>query len=115
HEIGIDRDGAGEPDPLALAAGELVRVPARGIGGQADDAEQLADARHRFAPAGQAVCAQRLADDSPDAVTGVQRSERILEDHLHPAADRSQLALTQLRDVTAVEDDPAGSRLVETE
>ena len=43
-EVGVERERAGEPDPLALAAGELVRIAARGVGRQADDLEQLADA-----------------------------------------------------------------------
>jgi hypothetical protein len=58
------------------------------------------------------VHAQRLADDAPDAVPRVERGERILEDDLHAPPQRAQLALTQVRDVLAVEHDPSAGRLV---
>ena len=45
----------------------------------------------------------------------VQRGIRVLEDHLHPAPERPQLGLAEVRDVLAVEDDPAAGRLVETQ
>ena len=48
-EVGIDRDRAREADPLALTAGELVRIAARRVGGQSDDLQQLAHARARLA------------------------------------------------------------------
>ena len=106
-EVRVDRDRAGEADALALSAGELVRVTARRVGGQADDLEQVADLRARLAPAREAVGPQRLADDAADAVARVERRERILEDHLHPPAQRPQLVLAELGDVLAVEEDPA--------
>src|SRR5215211_6900732 len=43
----------------------------------------------------------------------VQRRVRVLEDHLHPASERPELLLVELRDVLAVEDDPPGRRRVQ--
>jgi hypothetical protein len=42
-EVGLKREGAGDPDPLTLAAGELVRVLLGTLGGvgDADLLEQL--------------------------------------------------------------------------
>ena len=41
-EVGVERERAREPDPLPLAARELVRIPVRRVGGQPDDVEELA-------------------------------------------------------------------------
>src|SRR5262245_31087487 len=115
-EVGIDRERAGEPDPLALAARELVRVPSRGVGRQANRLQQLADSRARLPPAGpDSVRPERLADDPPDAVAWIERGERVLEDHLHPPAQRPQLPLAEACDVAPVEDDAAGGRVVEAQ
>src|ERR687897_3032843 len=43
----------------------------------------------------------------------VQRRVRVLEDHLHATAKRTQLTLVQMCDLLAVEDDPAVDGLVE--
>ena len=59
--------------------------------------------------------AQRLADHASDRVARVQRGVRILEDHLHPLAQRPQLAFAEVRDVRAVEDDLAAGRLVQAQ
>ena len=61
------------------------------------------------------VHAQRLAHHPPDRVTWVERRVRILEDHLHPAPQRAELALAQVGDVDAVEDDLARGRVVEAQ
>ncbi len=92
-----------------------MRVATGGIRRKTDDLEELADAAARIAPAGEAVSPERLPDDATDAVARVQRRERILEDHLHPAPQRSQLALAQRGDIATVEHDPPGRRLVEPE
>ena len=57
-QVRIDRERAGDADPLALAAGELVRVARRRIGRQADDLEQLAHAPVGVAPADASPCAR---------------------------------------------------------
>ena len=71
-EVGIQRQRAGEADPLALAARELVRIARGRIGRQADDLEQLANAPRRLAPAREAVRTEWLTDDPPHAMPWVQ-------------------------------------------
>ena len=51
----------------------------------------------------------------PMRVARVQRRVRILEDHLHPSTQRTQVVLAEVRDVLAVEDDRATGRLVQPE
>ena len=114
-EVRVGRESAREADPLALAARELVRVAGGRVGGQADGLEQLAHPLPRPGPAREAVRAERLADDAPDAVPRVERGERILEDHLHSPAQRPQRPLSEFGDVTAVEDDAPRGRLVEAQ
>src|SRR6266576_7272709 len=84
-----------------------------GVLRQADRLQQVAHLTGRLTPARQTVGTQRLADDPADAVPGVERGERVLEDHLHAPPQGPQLLLVQLGDVLAVEDDAAVRRLVE--
>src|SRR6185369_11682003 len=58
-----------------------------------------------------AVDAHRVADDRADALARVQARVGVLEDHLHLAAQRPQLARAELADPLAVEADVAGGRL----
>ena len=115
HEVGVQGEGAREADALALAARELVREAASGVGREPDDAEELADSTRRGPAPGEPVRAQRLADDPADAVARVERGERVLEDHLHPPTQRAEVALAQPRDVLPVEEDPAVGGLVQAQ
>ena len=93
---GLTRERARDADALALPARELVRVARRRVRGQADDARAArARAPAPLASRREPVHPQRLADDAADAVPRVQRRERVLEDHLHPPAQRPQLALAE--------------------
>jgi hypothetical protein len=58
-----------------------------------------------------AVQQQRGADDLRDPLAWVQRGERVLEDHLHVASQRPQVAAAGVRDVLAAERDAALGRL----
>ena len=103
-QLRVQRERAGDADALALAAGELVRVAVHVIGRQADELEQLA---HPLARSPRRAAApwisERVAEDLPDALARVERGVRVLEDHLHLAPVRAQLAARQRRDVAAVE------------
>jgi hypothetical protein len=112
-EVGVHGEGARDTDALPLAAGELVRVARGRVGRKANDLEQLADALPHLAPRCEPMCAQRLAYDPPHAVAGVERRERVLEDHLHPPAQDAELALAEPRDVGPVEHDAPARRVVE--
>ena len=98
-QLRLERERARDPDPLALAAGELVRVAVDVLGREADAGEQLADAALHVLLG--AVDRERLADDLADALARVQRRVRVLEDDLHLLAQRPQPALRQLGDVDA--------------
>src|SRR5262249_56963279 len=57
--------------------------------------------------------AQRFGDDVADRHPWIQRAVRILEDHLHPAADGAQLVGAELGEIAALEDDLARRRRLE--
>jgi hypothetical protein len=112
-QLGVDRDGPGDPDPLALAAAELVRVAVQEVRVQADDVEQLGDPLAALGRRADLVDGQRLADDPAHGHPRIQAGIRVLEDHLHPPAGLAQRLATQPGDVDAVEHDLAGRRLVQ--
>ena len=86
------RERAGDPDPLALAARELVREAVVVLGREPDALQQLLDLAAQLAPLASAVELQRVADDLADPLAGVERGVGVLEDHLHLAAQRPQSA-----------------------
>ena len=77
-EVGVER-GDGEADALPLASRELVRIATGRVGGEPDDLEELPHATRALFPPGEAVHAQRLADDPPDAVARVERRVQVLK------------------------------------
>src|SRR4029450_9242112 len=99
--------GAGHPDALALAAGELGREPVVVLGVEADDLHQLLDPLLELLAVGKAVDLERVADDRPDPLARVQRRVRVLEDHLDLAPELAKLIALEVRDVLAVELDRA--------
>ncbi len=90
-ELRLDGERARDRDALPLAAGELVRVALRVRRRQADDAQQLGHAL-ALAPGVQAVQRERLGEHVADRHARVQRRVRVLEDDLHRAALRAQVA-----------------------
>ena len=76
-QLRLQRQGAGDPDPLALAAGELVRVAVVVLGGEADPLEQLLDAASQLAPEAPSLAG---CSGSPticaDALARVERGDR---------------------------------------
>ena len=91
--FGLQRERAGDADALALAAGELVRVAVVVLGVEADQLQQLLHRPLDAVLGLDALDPERRADDRADGVPRVQRRVRVLEDHLHVAAQRPQLAL----------------------
>ena len=71
------------------------------------EADRLEEVLHPLLAALHAVDLERRPDDLTDRLARVQRRVRILEDHLHLAPQRPQLALRDRRDVAAVEADRA--------
>ena len=62
-QLRVDRERPRDADPLALAAGELVREAVVVLGVQADDLEQLLHAALALGVGADAVHLERLADD----------------------------------------------------
>ena len=104
------RDRPGDPDPLALAAGELVRVAVVVLRVQADPLHQLQDGWPEPARGLDLLDLERGADDPANGVARVQGVVRILEDHLRLAADRQQRPRREVRDLLAVDLDRAAGR-----
>ncbi|OEV00489.1 hypothetical protein AN217_24795 [Streptomyces qinglanensis] len=98
-QLRLQGQGAGDADPLALAAGELVREPVVVLGVEADGLQQLADALLPAAGRVDAVDLHGPADDGAHGVPRVQRRVRVLEDHLDLGADRCQLLARRVGDV----------------
>ena len=106
-QLRLERQRPRDADPLALAAGELVRVAVGVLGLQADVLEQLAHARAGSPARRDAVdrAAARRGSARPPA--RVERRVGVLEDHLHLAPHRAQRRAAQRRDVAPVELDRA--------
>ena len=102
-----------EPDALALPARQFVRIPVAELGAEADQVEDLLDARPQVAALRDPVQPQRLADDRTARHARVQRRVRILEDHVQLASQRPHLPSREMRDVDAAQQDLAGGRLGE--
>jgi hypothetical protein len=100
----VERERAGNGHALGLAARELARAaPAVDVGIQSDGVEHLAHAPAAFLAATDAVGDERLLDDVGDAPLGVQRAERVLEDHLQRAPRVEQPAPLEADEVVALE------------
>src|SRR6185312_6921591 len=100
-----------DADALPLAAGELVRVVLHLIRPQSDLFEQLGDPLALRAAGSDAVDAERLADNIAGSHPWIERGERVLEDDLHGAPDRTQLGLAEVGNVALVQPDAAAGRL----
>ena len=110
RSAGDTRERARETDALALAAGQLVRIAEAQLVAQTDLVEQLDHLRVEVAAAREPLHVERLADDLPARHARVERRVRILEHHVHVAAQRPQRAAREVRDVRAVQPDRAVGR-----
>jgi hypothetical protein len=93
-----------------LAAGKLVGVPVRDAGVEADLAHDLGGPGQYFV-ARASVHHEGLGDKRPHRHARIQGPVRILEDHLHAAAQSSHLALREAGDFTPVEQNAPRARL----
>ena len=113
-KLGLDRQRAGDPDALALPAGELVRDSAHVRRRRPTSLEQL---RHPLAPRLAPVPSLWMLSGSPTIVRrrvirGSSERERVLEDDLHlPPDARSCAAGTAPVMSVPVEADLAAGRL----
>ena len=113
--LGCERERAGDADPLALAAGEFVRVAVERVLPQAHLEGQLRDPRRQLAAARDAVIDERLADDVADLEARVERGVGVLEDDLELAPIGPHLVARQAVDALAVDADLARGRVDQLE
>ena len=107
----VERERARQADALPLAAAELVRVALEVRRVEADQPEQLGDARAARRPVAEPVDDERLLDDLPRAHPRVERRVRILKDDLHVAPRRRAGAPARTQHVVAAEPHVARRRL----
>src|SRR5207302_9102350 len=89
---------------------ELMRVAFGEVTGDADDIEELADARKPLGAAAKAVNVERLGDEVAHRHARIERRRRVLKDDLHAAAIGPQPRRLEAREIDAVEHDRARSR-----
>ncbi len=111
-QLRFQRESAGDADPLALPARELVRVAVVVLGVEADLLHQLLNPA---APSGrileQPMDRERLGDDRADRPAGVEGGIRILEDHLDVAPGVFECLPPERSEIQPVELDRALARL----
>ena len=105
-ELRLQHERAREPDPLALAAAEHVRVAVGRLLAEPDALEHV-DHDVLAILLVQAVDAQALADEAAHGHARVERADGVLEDDLHVAPHRLQVAAAEAAQVDAVELDLA--------
>ena len=101
----------GYGDSLPLAPGEFMRIATDGVDGELNRVDELGHPGMMIPLDLQG--AKRLGDDSADLQPGVERTHRILEDHLYLPAER--LHFRCLGDVDPVDDDFAPGGYVESD
>ena len=82
--------------------------------GKPDCWEQLGNTRSKLRAADRSLGAGRLSNDLPDAESGVQGADGVLEDDLDLSADGPKTAPLEGRDVFAVETDCATGQVMES-
>ena len=111
EELWLDRERPGDPDALALAAGELV-----GIGRGERRIEPYLLEQRRDPPLGlgsgrEPVNGEGLGEGLPHGHPGIEGTVRILEHDLHAAPQGPQLVSPEGHDVRPAERDPPRVRL----
>ena len=115
NKTGLKNQGAGDADALPLPAGEFVGIAAQSFVIQADTLKKGSDALETIrAREARFVNRKRLGDDFSNAHAGIQRSEGVLKDHLHPAALGAKRVSAKAAQVVAFETNFAAVRLDET-
>jgi hypothetical protein len=101
-EARLDGERARDAHALALAAGEFVRIAARVLRREPDEAQDLGDSL-AAASFGEPVQRERLVERLRDGHARIERRERILEDHGQRAAHFPQRILVERREVASLE------------
>ena len=110
HQLGLQDQGAGDADALALAARELVRVAVGVLGAEADLGHHVHDAGLDLGLVPHAVQAQRIGQRPAHGLARVERGVRVLEDHLHRARHLHAIGRRVAGDLLAADMDAAFGR-----
>jgi hypothetical protein len=115
-EVGLDREGTGNPDSLALPSTEFVRITLGVLGEEADQIEELSDAAFSTVPVPtELVDSQDLVERLPGGHTGVERRKGILEDDLGTAPQMAERFPVHGEHILSVEANFSGSRFDEAQ
>jgi len=115
EEIRIKGKGPGNPDSLALPAGEFVGIAAHVLRLQPD---LFKEAGHPVGPVSRrtdAMGGEAFSNDGPDPEARIERSDRILEDDLHSASEGTHASGIKGQHVLAIEDEAARTGLDQPE
>src|SRR5699024_4533883 len=104
-QVRLEDERPGDPDPLALATRELVRVAARVVRLEAHHVHLPADLPAAFGTAAAPVDPEHLADAVADRRARVDAGVRVLEDDRHPPPACLEPGAAERGDVLAVEPD----------
>src|SRR5471032_1693261 len=110
HEFRFEHEGSGDAYTLSLAARKFVWVALQCRRGQANRIDYPANFCFAFASLRHAMNRQGKAQGSFNGMPRIERAVRVLEDHLHAPAIRTQCTAPAMRDVVAIEYDAAGGR-----
>lgn len=113
HEIRVEDQRAGHGDALALPTGKLRRAPVGHVGTQRNPVENLVDPATDLCPRQVGEVPQRLADDTADTLSGIQRTVGVLVDHLHTPPQFTASPHIQLVHPGVAEQDLTGGRTAE--
>ena len=112
---GVEGEGPGNADALALAAGELAGKALGDVHGQSAHGEELLHPGGKLLGRHHLVYPQHLGDGVIYRHTGVEGGVGVLEDHLHLGAEPAERIALHVGDVRAVEADGAAGGLIQPE
>ncbi len=102
-DLRVEGKRAGDAQALPLAAGEFMREACGLPGIEADPVHQMGDPLAGFRSRRASVHQDRLRDGGAHGLAGIEGSERVLEDHLDPAAGFLQGGTGARQDVATAE------------
>ena len=114
-QLGREAEGAGNAEPLALAAREFVWIAVQMLVLEADAADQFHGAVAQRATLVDIMDDQRLDDLLEGVEARIERGIGVLENDLHVAPHGAHLSLVKLQDIATLEPHFSGMRLGEAQ
>ncbi len=115
QQVGLDDQGTGDSDALALSAGQLVRIPGEEVTAERHIRQRPGSALRPLPVRQPQVLLQRLRNDLADGLAWIERRIGILEDVLHPPQDLPRPDTGTGRQRCALERDVAGPVAVQAD